>query len=232
MKACIYFGALMLLVLSSGHDAFAQTQQSPLKAPPLQEWQVRREKLDHVINGARQNDADSLKQFDKILTEMEQHPHDRTPMEILDVLGTYYVPNEGLEPTLPTIATQLVLGWYDALRFGTHSGRAEILDNEQFFKRAMVLSGQDVTDKSLKFLNDHQDKVAQLVAEGIKDAEPFRDVPSYDRKWPTGYGLERILCASGEAEKCNPPPGLQKDQWDKAWADSKKAVTEYFVMKR
>jgi hypothetical protein len=232
VKACVYLSALMLLVMSSGDDAFAQTQQSPLKAPPLQEWQVRREKLDHVINGARQNDPDSLKQFNQILTEMEQHPHDRTPMEVLDVLGTYYVPNEGLEPTLPVIATQLVLGWYDALRFGTHSGRAEILDNEQFFKRAMVLSGKDVTDKSLRFLNEHQDRVAQLVAEGIKAAEPFRDVQSYDRKWPSAYGLERMLCASGDAEKCNASPALPKDQQDKAWEDSKKAVTDFFVIKR
>jgi hypothetical protein len=232
VKAFVYLSALLVLVLSSGRDAFAQAQQSPLKAPPLQEWQIRREKLDHVINGARQNDPDSLKQFNQILTEMEQHPHDRTPMEVLDVLGTYYVPNEGLEPTLSVIATQLVLGWYDALRFGTHSGRAEILDNEQFFKRAMVLSGNDVTNQSLKFLNERQDRAAQLVAEGIKEAEPFRDVPSYDRKWPTAYGLERLLCASGDAEKCSAAPALPKDQWDKAWAESKKAVTDFLVMKK
>ena len=220
--------ALILLAAFNWNDAWADTPQSPLKAPPLQEWQVRREKLDHVINGARQNDPAALKQFDQILTEMEQHPHDRTPLEVLDVVGSYYLPNEGIEKSLAVVATQLVLGWYDVLRYATASGRAEVIDNEQFFIRALVLSGHDVTDKSIKFLTEHQEQASKLVAEGIQDAQPFRDAPSYDRQWPTAYGLERLLCASGDAEKCKAPASLPKDQWDAAWAESKKAVTDYF----
>ena len=152
-------------------------------------------------------------------------------MEALDIVGTYYLPNEGIENSLTLIVTQLVLGWYDVLRFASPSGRAEILDNEQFFKRALVLSGKDVTDKSLRFLNDHQDRVLPLVENGVMYAAKFRDTASYDRQWPTAYGLERILCASGDAEKCTAPRALPKDQWDAAWAESKKAVTDYFVKK-
>lgn len=230
MKTLIRVMTMMLLT-TLWREAAAEAPQSPLKAPPLQEWQARRAQLDHTIIGARQKDPDALKQFDQILTDMEQHPHARTPLEVLDVLGTYYVPNEALENCLSTVVTQLVLGWYDVLRFASPSGRAEIIDNEQFFQRAMVLSGPEVTDKSHQFLKEHQDRVAQLVQQGISVAEKFRDDQGYDRQWPTGFGLERMLCASGEAEKCNARPPLPKDQWDAAWAESKKTVTEYFVLK-
>jgi hypothetical protein len=223
--------ALILLATFDWHYALADTPQSPLKAPPMQEWQVRRARLDHAIIGARRNDPDARKQFDQMLTEMEKHPHDRTPMEVLDVVGTYYVPNEGIESSLAVIVTHLVLGWYDVLRFASASGRAEIIDNEQFFKRALVRSGKGVTDKSFRFLSDHQDRVSQLVEEGVRYADEVRDTQSYDRHWPTAYGLERILCASGETEKCEGPRSLPKDQWDAAWAESKKAVTDYFVIK-
>jgi hypothetical protein len=222
---------LILLATFNWHSALADSPQSPLRAPPLQEWQVRREKLDHVIVGARRNDPEALKQFDQILTDMEEHPLDRTPIEALDIVGSYYLPNEGIESSLTLVVTHLVLGWYDVLRFASPSGRAEITDKEQFFKRALVLAGKDVTDKSLEFLQDHQDRVAQLVQQGVIYADKFRDTPSYDRQWPSAYGLERILCASGAADKCKASRLLPKEQWDAAWAESKKAVTDYFVMK-
>jgi hypothetical protein len=231
VKTSTCLTTLILLSTFHWHDALADTPQSPLKTPPLQEWQVRRANLDHAIIDVRQNDPGAQKQFDQMLTEIEKHPLDRTPMEVLDVVGTYYVPNEGIENSLTVIVTHLVLGWYDVLRFASPTGRAEIIDNEQFFKRALVLAGKDVTDKSSKFLNDHQDIVSQLVEKGVTYATEFRDTRSYDRQWPTAYGLERILCASGEADKCKGPPSLPKDQWDAAWAESKKAVTDYFVVK-
>jgi hypothetical protein len=220
---------VILLIAISGH-VMADTPQSPLKAPSLQAWQVRRAKLDQAILGARQNNADALKQFDQMLTEMEQHPLARTPLEALDIIGSYYLPNEGIESSLGLIVTQLTLGWYDVLRFASPSGRAEIIDNEQFFKRALVLSGKDVTDKSFEFLKNHQDRVSQLVTEGLSYADRFRDTTDYDRQWPTAYGLERILCASGDAGKCNVSL-LPKDQWDTAWAKSKQAVSDYFLNK-
>jgi hypothetical protein len=40
-------------------------------------------------------------------------------------------------------------GWYDALSFG--SGRAEIVNNEGFFKRALVLTGKQKVDDFVSF---------------------------------------------------------------------------------
>jgi hypothetical protein len=43
------------------------------------------------------------------------------------------------------------LGWYDALRFGSESGRAEIVNNEGFFKRTLILAGKQKVDDFLSF---------------------------------------------------------------------------------
>lgn len=70
-----------------------------------------------------------------------------------------------------------------------------------------------------------------LVEAGVAYADKFRETSSYDRQWPTGYGLERVICASGEAEKCKAPRSLPKDQRGAAWVESRKTVTDYFVTK-
>jgi hypothetical protein len=43
------------------------------------------------------------------------------------------------------------LGWYDPLSFGSESGRAEIVNNEGSFKRALVLAGKQKVDDFLSF---------------------------------------------------------------------------------
>lgn len=126
MKACVGLTALLLLATFEGAGARADTAQSPLRAPPLQPWQVRREQLDHTITGARQNDPAAMQQLDPILTELEQHPLGRTPIEVLDIVGSYYVPNEGIDSSLSVIVTQLVLGWYDVLRYASRSGARKL----------------------------------------------------------------------------------------------------------
>jgi hypothetical protein len=95
-----------------------------------------------------------------------------------------------------------------------------------------VLSGKDVTDKCLKFLQDHPDQVSQPVQQGAAYAEKFRETSSYDHQWPTAYGMERIPCASFAAGNCQAPQALPKDKWDAAWAESKKTVSDYFALKQ
>ena len=50
---------------------------------------------------------------------------------------------------LSLIVMNASLGWYDALSFGP--GRAEIVNNEGFFKRAFVLAGKQKVDDFLSF---------------------------------------------------------------------------------
>jgi hypothetical protein len=73
VKTWTCLSALILIATFAGH-ASADAPQSSLKAPPLQEWQLRREKLDHAIIGFRQNDPDARKELDQILNEWKSIP--------------------------------------------------------------------------------------------------------------------------------------------------------------
>jgi hypothetical protein len=124
------------------------------------------------------------------------------------------------------VVQNLVLGWYDALRFASESGRAEIINNEGFFKKAFTQGGADVTNRAVKFLEGNPDRVHALIAQGISIAEKYRDTNNYDRHWPTAYGLERFICAQGGT--CKEPTELPKEQWDGAWEEAKHRVSTYF----
>lgn len=211
------------------HEATAAAAQEVLKAPPLQPWQERRAQLDKTLRLAANGDAAGLKQFEQVLVDFDSAPFARTPIENLEIFGAYYLPNQGAQAALPSIVTFLVLGWYDTLRFASSSGKAEIANNEQFFDKAFVLVNPDVTAKARTFLQSHPQEVAKLVAQGFGYAEKSRELDTYDRRWPSAYGLERVICASGG--DCKAAASLPKEQWDKAWLDAKNQVSQYFNVK-
>lgn len=192
----------------------------------LQPWQERRVKFLKAVQGTREGNPTARSEFNDVLTEFDTRPFGRTPMENMEILGVFYVPNQGIEAALPYIVVNAVLGWYDALRFASESGRAEIFSNEGFFKKALILGGPEMAAKSVKFLEGNPERIAQLLAQGFLFAEKIRDTSSYDRQWPTAYGLERINCAQGYS--CINPPSMPKDQWDKAWGEAKRRVGSYY----
>jgi hypothetical protein len=161
------------------------------------------------------------------LTEYESRVLPRTPMETIEILGIYYVPREGLDPTLAIVVQNLVLGWYDALRYASESERVEIVNNEGFFKKAFMLGGPQVTERVTTFLKEHPERVSRLVSQGISFAEKFRETPNYERRWPTAYGIERLTCTTGGP--CTLPTAMPKEQWDTAWAQAKQRVIDYFA---
>ncbi len=108
-----------------------------------QSWQARRGEFARIVNNLSVKDPQVMEAFRAVLTEFEQKPFSRTPMENMEILGVYYVPAEGIEPILTFIAANAALGWYDALRYGSASGRQEILHNEGFFKLPLVLAGEE-----------------------------------------------------------------------------------------
>jgi len=189
-------------------------------------WQARRGEFARIVNNLGGKDAQVLKDFEAVLTEFEQKPFSRTPMENMEILGVFYVPREGIEPTLSLIAANAALGWYDALRYGSESGRAEILHNEGFFKLPMVLAGDEFIQMAVKFFVEQPEKTAQLVQKGIAIADALKDDPRYDHQWPSAYGLERTLCALGA--ECTPPSAVPKAQWGEAWEETKARVVRYY----
>ena len=192
----------------------------------MQPWQVRRAAYRELAQRLRQGDFSASKDYDAVLTEFDTGVLARTPVENLEILGDFYIPKEGVDPALAIVVQDLVLGWYDALRFASESGRVEIVNNEGFFKKAFAQGGPDVTNKAVKFVQGNPDRVHALVAQGISYAEKYRETNNYDRHWPTAYGIERLLCAQGGP--CTQPTELPKEQWDRAWEEAKHRVSSYF----
>lgn len=219
-------GVLSPTSLSNDPNTLATfTQAKPIRVD-LQPWQQRRIEFIKTVHGVRNGDPVARKDFDRILTDFETHAFDRTPLENMELLGVFYVPKDGIEKTLPVVIANAVLGWYDALRFASESGRAEIINKEGFFKKAFILNGPDTTNKTILFLKNNPDKVAKMLEQGFLFADKFRETSSYDRHWPSAYGLERVICATGGS--CQAPPAIPKGQWDNAWEEAKKRVTAYY----
>ena len=192
-----------------------------------QPWQERRAEFWKTVKGLNAHNVDAKKDFDAILSQFETQPFSRTPMENMDILGAFYAQKDDVEGALKLVSANAALGWYDALRFGSESGRAEIVNNEKFFARAFLLSGVTTTDKFKEFMKGHPDLARKSILQGLVFAESERKNPHYDARWPTGYGLERIICAQGGS--CNPPKEMSTDQWDKAWEGAKRRVTSYYL---
>jgi hypothetical protein len=80
----------------------------------------------------------------------------------------------------------------------------------------------------LKFFRSDPKRLDTLLKSGIQQAERFRDVPDYDHEWPAEYGTHRAIAAmSGEPLKSSEK--MPKEQWDKAWLDSKQFVTKFYM---
>lgn len=211
----------------------AQTKDGLLPGPritvavPQQPWQERRAAYKKTVAAANSHDAAAAKDLDAILTQFETQPFARTPTENMDIIGSLYASKDDVGKTLIIVSANAALGWYDALRFGSESGRAEIVKNEKFFVRAYLLSGAATTSKFKEFMKDHSDEARQSVLQGLAFADRERKSPHYDVNWAAAYGLERMICAEGGA--CDPPRKMPADQWENAWEEARKRVTAYYA---
>lgn len=190
----------------------------------LQPWQQHRLETMKTVQGFIDGDPSAGKGFDALLTEFETRPFSRTPLENMEIISVYYVPKDGIEKCMPAVIVNAVLGWYDALRFASASGRTEIFHNEGFFKMAFTLGGAD--SEAVNFLRNNPDKIAESLVQGFLFAEKFRETSDYDRHWPSAYGLEGIISALDGS--CKEIPALPKDQWDNAWEEAKQRISAYY----
>jgi hypothetical protein len=217
--------ALLPLATSYGQTPAAMPGATVQVSAPQQAWQARRAATLAALTGAGKRDPEAIKALRAIVAQHEARPLDTTPMENADLLGALYVPRDGVEATLPAVVSNLVLGWYDALRFTSKSGQAEIVDNEEFFTRAYRLGGADVIGKAAAFIRENPEKVRTLVAQGIALAEKARPACAYDPHWPSAYGMERMMGALGGDGSLKEVPAAQ---WDQAWEAAKVRVRTFF----
>lgn len=212
------FACIVLIAILSASPAAQAVEIAP------QPWQVRRAEYAKTLQGVAKHDPGSLKTFDDILTEFDAAKMTRTPLENMDILGTYYVPREGVEKNLPVIAMMATLGWYDTLRFASESGKAEI--SQSLFKIPLALAGPAATAQAVKLFNEDPAQTERSVTQGIGFAAKVRNKVNYDQQWPTAFGLERMICAQGGA--CDKISPLPASEWDAAWAEAEKRVRAYY----
>lgn len=186
-------------------------------------WQLRRQQTHVQIKGVMAGDKAALAAFDKTLTAAERRQ--LTPLETMELFGVFYVPREGVEASMPVILTTAMLGWYDALRFGSKSGQEEIKVNAQFFKLPFI-AGPEGLRQLQRFLTDHPAEAQKAGAQAAQLFDRLKDTQTYDRRWPAAFGMELFLC--GEPEKCAPPAALPKEKWGAAAEEAKAYVLKYY----
>lgn len=199
-----------------------------------QPWQVRRAEFFKIVSAIQTSkgaDRQAMAKLDAFLTNLEKNPVSITPMEAMDVWGVFYVPREGatqMKMIMTVISTYATLGWYDALRYASASGRAEILHNERFFLRPFVLA----SPQGIKYLKDfivhHPKEAEEAVAVGIRNARKARQGIRLDEDWPTAYGLERMQCGLEGKKDCSKPPAMPKEKWDTAFEEAVAGVQRYY----
>lgn len=220
-------------------NAVAQTAptngQTVVVETPRDAWQTRRAQTIAVIRILQDESADRARReearqkFDATLTRFEKDTFSITPMEAMDLFQVFYVPNEPgrMENLLQLVAMQATLGWYDALRFADESGRAEIVNNEAFFKRALMVR----KDEFIAFLEKEPAKAAKAVASAVQVARKFSQneaMVHYDMHWPASYGLMRMQCGLEKSKTCARPDELPKKDWPAAFEEAAARVTRYY----
>lgn len=233
----LLLAAAMATSLFSMLPAWAQTPAKPAPGKTVEvktqrdPWQVRRSetlRLISLLSNKATPKAESEKAyqaFDAILTRFDKNPLEFTPMEGMDLMQVYYIPKEEQYAVqLSILAFLATSGWYDALRFGDESGRAEIVNNEEFFKRALMAK----RDGFIAFMEQQPQEAAKAVADGISWAFASSESNFYDRRWPASYGLLRMQCALAGSSSCQGPKPMAQDQWPQAFDEAAARVTRYY----
>jgi hypothetical protein len=231
---------LMLIATGSANaDAAADTTVNPdqaakqvrinLKQPA---WQIRRGDFATAANTLRQNPKDdkARQKVDQVVTGFDKNPLSRTPMEAMEILGAIHLHRDGIKQAMPLIVAEAVLGWYDALLWGSDTGRGEIEKNERLFTRALLIGGGNKAVGDWADLLEKNPKMAiSLVNDGIARATKLHahEKNAYDHKWPAAYSLERTLAAmTGK-----PEPAVTKSNMseDKAWKAAVEKVRDVYT---
>jgi hypothetical protein len=223
-------GVIVALLVGSASAQPAGDAPENVEARRLerQPWQERRAQFEASVAALARGEPGASAEIERVLAAMERAPFTRTPMENMEILGAFVAPRVGAEEALPLIAANAALGWYDALRFASESGRAEILEYEGFFAKPFRVAGPRFAAEAQALLKEYPKRAAERIDRGLALADSVRPAPPYDPGWPTAYGLERIVCGLYRG-RCAPVPALPRERWDEAWTSAKARVRLYYL---
>ncbi|HEX3728581.1 MAG TPA: hypothetical protein VHV47_02165 [Opitutaceae bacterium] len=193
---------------------------APKPDPNRPLWQQRRDQFFAAVRGVESNDPQQSQVFGAILGDFQDHPLNRTPMENMDILGVFFIPREGAEKWMTAVVMNAILGWYDALRFGTDAGRKVIVEDDRFFIRAFALGGTDSFKKSMDYIRGNPDKVSAAVDDAVNLATQSRDKAAYDQHWPADFAG-----AGGKGFT------LPVERWNEAWEAAVERARAYYVIR-
>lgn len=229
---------MVLLVVGMTPMAFAAENSSPGKTINIpvkpQPWQVKRAEFLKIVStlvSSKGTDLQAVAKMDKLLEISRKSPLSITPMEAMDIYGIFYVPKFGekkMKSILTEISTYATLGWYDALRYGSVSGRVEIINNEKFFLRPFVLSGPKGLTYLKDFMASHPKEADLAIINGTRIARRIRTRERSDQDWPTAYGLELLQCGMQGILNCPKPPAMPEEKWDRAFETAVIRVQKYY----
>lgn len=193
-------------------DGIAMTRQATRLSPV----QARRLQFNLTMAKVRAGDPAGRADLDAILWEFKSRPFERTPLETLELLGFHYLPQDGVEKTLPRIVTATAIGWYDASRFASAQRRDELANVESFFTKAFLVTSEAAKRDVKTFFRENPVRAKQLIVDGFTAAEALRHDARLDHHWlePADGGQTRI----GAGHE------LPRQQWADAWEQTKTMV--------
>lgn len=230
--ATLSYRFLLIGAVLACANAYAQqpaTQAVPASAPTanapveLQSWEKRRLAFMETVKAVRSGDAFARKTLEFKVREFESNPFGLTPLEAMDLIGSIFVPQAGVEKLLPLIAAQAALGLYDMYRFGSSLAMTELMEGERFLPRPLTLAGPEQNANSRAYFVNNPEKAAVLVREGLRLAAIERQSPIYDNKWVTALGR-----CEPEAVNCPQHQTAPREDWDKLWLQASSRVIEYY----
>lgn len=178
--------------------------------------QVRRMNFSLTMAKIRAGDPTGRRELETILWEFKSRPFERTPLETLELLGFHFLPQDGVEKTLPKIVTAMAIGWYDALRFASAVRRDELANVESFFTKPFLVTSESSKREMRTFFRENPARAKQLIDQGLAAAENLRHDARLDHYW-----LEPV---EGGQSRLGAHFELPRQQWADAWLQTKTAV--------
>lgn len=244
MNTLVRISLFSLLLLQNLYSNQASTSEPAQLAgttiiidTPLKPWQIKRKKyIDAYVKlGQNPQDQESISYIDTTLSEFEKAMWSKTPVEVMDLLQTFYVPQEGIK-VMPQVIAEAILGYRDALQWASASGKAEIMNNDQFLLRALRAgSEKPLADQWFELIDTNYTEAKQIMEQGIQYARRIDSLKMrpdyYDRQWPTAFGLEQIMPElSNQPDHVKSAKPLMSDET--AMEEAIKKISSYYLPDR